>query len=1170
MTSSSYFRFPHVHGDLVTFVAEDDVWIAPLSGGRAWRVSSRQLPARNPRFTPDGTSLVWTVVQGTTPEVVTAKVDGGGYRQLTYFGHGSTRVKGFTASGAVVVTSAFRQAESRHSYAYSVPVDGGWAEELPFGPVESVAFGPEIGDERPVVLGSVLSREPAWWKRYRGGTAGKLWIDTDGNGEFERLVPELDGNLTDPLWVGGRIAFLSDHEGFGNLYSVLPGGSDLRRHTDHEDFYVRHAATDGRRVIFESAGELWVLHDLASDAVRLDISLGSASESRRPGLLKTAKHLGAVVPDESGAASAVEAHGTIHWIRHKDGPSRVVEATPGVRARLPRPLDGGRLAYIADHDGEEALYVKEIAGRVPGSPAPAAGKAPAAAPTVAASEGSAVPLPRPVPAAGSVALAAANVTMDVADDSTADVAPESGASSADTRVAADELAAGAAMRIEFPKPSRASAMEASPDGRWLALGTSFGDVYVADTGTGGLSLVASIGEGTVAELSWSPDSQWLAWSEPVTSFGSRSRLRLVNVGDADRTVIEVTDGRFCDRSPSFTPDGQFLAFLSNRSFDPVYDGHSFDLSFPSPIKPYLVALAADTPSPFGPAVDLDHSDGNAGGLSGSDAAKPAAGAIPEVRVDADGLAHRVIGVPVPQGNYSSLRSTEGALLWLDSALTGVTGDGRATQDEKDTPPSLVRFDLARRKTATLVEAVDSYRLSGDGQKVVLVHDKQVSVVPAAAKADEDSGQLVKVDLGRIRVMMDPLSVWGQAFDEAWRLQRDFFWTEDMAGQDWESIHKRYRPLVDRLGSHDDLMDLLWELHGELGTSHAYVKPAPVSENGSNGQGRLGADLAFTPAGWEITRILAGESSDPLATSPLTRPGAGARAGDLLLAIDGVRLSETVTPAMQLVGAAGRTVELTLSNGPGHGNAAGIQRRIAVIPAKDEERLRYQEWVASNRRTVREASAGSFGYLHIPDMMANGWAQLHRDLDTETALDGLIVDVRRNRGGHTSQLVAELIGRKVTGWSMPRGERPRTYPHHAPRGPVIILADEFAGSDGDIITQVSKLRGIGPVIGTRTWGGVVGIDNRFSLADGTGVTQPRYATWFGGGVGWGVENYGVDPDIEITYPPHAYAAGRDPQLEYGIGALKEMVQELPTDRPPLREGYRRLRPEPLPARRNTDG
>ncbi len=357
-----------------------------------------------------------------------------------------------------------------------------------------------------------------------------------------------------------------------------------------------------------------------------------------------------------------------------------------------------------------------------------------------------------------------------------------------------------------------------------------------------------------------------------------------------------------------------------------------------------------------------------------------------------------------------------------------------------------------------MEALDSYRLSGDGEKVVVLHDKQIRVSPANAKADEESGQLVKVDLSRIRVQLDPLSVWGQAFDEAWRLQRDFFWTEDMAGQDWDSVHARYRPIVDRLGSHDDLVDLLWELHGELGTSHAYVRPVAVTENGSNGQGRLGADLAFTGEGWEITRILAGESSDPLATSPLTRPGADAKAGDVLLAIDGVELTEARTPAMQLVGAAGRAVELTLRNGAGHGDRAGQQRRVAVVPVRDEERLRYQEWVSANRRTVRQASQGTFGYLHIPDMMANGWAQLHRDLDTETALDGLIVDVRRNRGGHTSQLVAELIGRKVTGWSMPRGEQPRTYPHHAPRGPVIILADEFAGSDGDIITQVCQAAG----------------------------------------------------------------------------------------------------------------
>jgi len=669
MTSSSYFRFPHLHGDLVTFVAEDDVWIAPLDGGRAWRVSSLQLPARNPRFTPDGKRLVWTVVQGTAPEVVSAQVDGGGYRQLTYFGHSTTKVKGFTTGGSVVVTSAFRQAESRHTHAYSVPLDGGWAQELPYGPVESVAFGPEVGDERPVVLASVLSREPAWWKRYRGGTAGKLWIDRDGNGEFERLLPDLDGNLTDPLWVDGRIAFLSDHEGYGNLYSVLPSGRDLRRHTDHQDFYVRHAATDGKRVIFESAGELWVLHDLGSDAVKLDISLGSASQTRRPALLDAVKHLGAVAPDVAGAASAVESHGTIHWLRHKDGPSRIIEATPGVRGRLPRPLGDGRIAYIADHGGVEALHIKDIAAPVPhtaGKPGSQAPDAPAGASPVG-EDTEAVSLPQPVPASGAKVPAATTAHVSTDDEQQADVAPQADAPGTESQVPAADAG------VTVPTPSRASSLEPSPDGRWVALGTSFGDVFVVDTRTGDLTPVASIGEGSISELGWSADSRWLVWSEPVTSFGSRSRLRLATVDRLDAEPVEVTDGRFRDASPAFTPDGKFLAFLSNRSFDPVYDGHSFDLSFPSPIKPYLVALAAGTPSPFGPSVDPAGQEPDAEAADGA-----GDGAVPAVTVDPEGLAHRVIGVPVPQGNYSSLKAVDGALLWLDSVLAGVTGDGKAS------------------------------------------------------------------------------------------------------------------------------------------------------------------------------------------------------------------------------------------------------------------------------------------------------------------------------------------------------------------------------------------------------------------------------------------------------------------------------------------------------------
>lgn len=1156
MTSSSYFRYPHVHADLVTFVAEDDVWVAPLAGGRAWRVSSMQMPARNPRFSPDGQRLVWGVVQASAPEAVTAEVGGGGFRQLTYWGHASTRVKGFTPLGEAVLTSSFQREESRHTWAYAVPLDGSDVRLLPYGPVDSIAFGPELGDERPVVVGSVLSREPAWWKRYRGGTAGKLWIDQDGGGEFKRLAPELDGNLVDPMWIGDRIAFLSDHEGYGNLYSVRSDGSGLRRHTDHDGFYVRHASTDGVRVVFESAGDLWLLESLEAEPQCLDITLGSASAGRRSRQLNVSQHLGSAVPTPDGTASVIETHGTVHWLTHRDGPSRAVESTPGVRARLARPLGDTSVLYVADHGGEEALYIRQVFEQLPKTDSPAPEKVPSGSAELEPNG-----LPRPVSASAVVNPTQSQPIVEVR--SGGKQGGGTGPSEPEAR-AAEILQPQQLRRVQLPGSDRVSALAASPDGSLAAVATEYGRVLVLDAGSGELRQLSSTDHGAVDEVVFSPDSRWLLWSEPVTTEGSRTRLRLARA-DGSGAIIDVTDGRFHDHGPSFTPDGKFAAFLSERSFDPVYSTHSFDLGFPASTKPFLVALAAATPSPFGPSVHGSLPE--APPAVGKDAKIPVDGedAQPaEIIVDAERVGERIIPVPVQQGRYTRLSAVEGGLLWMASDPTGVTGEGRASAEDPEQSQRLERFDLSRREVSVLVPALDTYQVSLDRKRIVLVHKGQVKAVPAAGKVDDDSPESVQVDLGRIRVALDPLKVWGQAFEEAWRLQRDFYWAEDMAGLDWQGVYDRYRPLVERLGSHDDLVDLLWELHGELGTSHAYVMPAPVAEPGAGKQGLLGADLIRTDAGWTVQKILAGESSDPLAQSPLAAPGAAVQPGDVIAAVDGNPVDPLTGPAPLLVGAAGKTVELTIVNGAGS-KEAGLQRRIAVIPIREEERLRYQNWVAGNRRTVREASGGRFGYLHIPDMVARGWAQLHRDLDVETAKDGLVIDVRRNRGGHTSQLVAELIGRKVNAWSLARGEQPGTYPAHAPRGPVVVLTDEYAGSDGDIITQVSKLRGIGPVVGTRTWGGVVGIDAKFSLADGTGVTQPRYAFWFTQGVGWGVENHGVEPDIEVPFPPHAYGAGEDPQLEHGVGILKEMLGELPTDQPPARTGYPVLRPGPLPPR-----
>ena len=306
---------------------------------------------------------------------------------------------------------------------------------------------------------------------------------------------------------------------------------------------------------------------------------------------------------------------------------------------------------------------------------------------------------------------------------------------------------------------------------------------------------------------------------------------------------------------------------------------------------------------------------------------------------------------------------------------------------------------------------------------------------------------------------------------------------------------------------------------------------------------LGADLSYRADAWRIERIVPGDASDRKARSPLLAPGVGARSGDVIVAVDGQPTSRTVSPQALLVGTAGKPVELTLQP-----RGRGDVRRVVVVPLADEIPLRYQDWVQGRRTYVHEQTEGRVGYLHVPDMMSVGWAQLHRDLRTEMPRDALIVDVRSNSGGHTSQLVLEKLARRIIGWDLVRGYGPDSYPSDARRGPMVTVTDMYAGSDGDIITAAIQSLELGPVVGTRTWGGVIGIDGRYTLVDGTMVTQPRYSFWFEK-FGWGVENYGVDPDIEVPVPPQDRVAGNDVQLDRALTEVTRLLRRNPPLLPP---------------------
>ncbi|MEU0252012.1 S41 family peptidase [Streptomyces sp. NPDC006184] len=1092
----SYLRCPHLSGDLLCFVAEDDLWLAPLhTPGRAWRLTADRTKTGPPRFSPDGRHIAYTTWRSLAPEVHLVAVDGGPAKQLTYWGSADTQVCGWTppdpdGTTDILAVASHGQPFSHFTWAYKVPADGDPGGRLPWGPVADIQAADLAGERRTLLLTGTPPHEPAAWKRYRGGATGRLWL------HGQRLLPDLGGHLSSPVFVAGRIAFLSDHEGVGNLYSCAYDGTDLRRHTDHDTFYARHAAGDGSRVVYQCAGDLWLVDDFSPDGVprRLDVRLAGPRTGRRRHQVPAAQDIDGIAVDETGRASAVVVRGSLYWLTHRDGPARTLTDTPGVRVRLPEMLGStGQVAYVTDAEGEDAVEIAR--------------------------------LPR----------------------ATGDRPPR-------------RLASGALGRVRElvcdPRGERLAV--ASHDGRLLLIDVPEEEEGEAEGEAGGpggrvTELVRS-GNGPVRDLAFSPDGTWLTWSHP----GIGRTLRQIKLARIkDRLIVDVTNGRFEDENPVFTRDGRYLAFLSWRGFDPVYDVHTGDLSFPLGCRPYLVPLSSATPSPFAlnpegrpaaggldPLVD-DEDTGEAG----------------TVTVEVEGLENRVTPFPVIASKYSALYPVAGGgLVWLRWPISGALGETFASPDDTTGRPTLEHFGIGKAKKSELVGHLDWFAVSGDGTRLVVVDEGELRAVPSAEPGDSDT--TVWIDSRRILHEADPPAEWRQAYDEAGRLIRAYFWDPGMCGIDWDAVLAQYRPLVERVASPDEFADLLREVLGELGTSHAYVTAARRNEGPPHyqrRQGLLGADLVRRDGRWLVRRVLPGDSSDSKARSPLA--GTGIREGAALTHVDGRPVDPVTGPYPLLAGSGGTTVELTFTPAEGE---PGRARRVAVVPLVDERPLRYQDWVAKRRQVVRELSDGKCGYLHIPDMGGSGWAQFNRDVRMEVSRPALIVDVRGNAGGHISELVIEKLTRTILGWDLTRDAQPVSYMSNAPRGPVVALADEATSSDGDMITAAFKLLGLGPVVGQRTWGGVVGMTGRHRLGDGTVITVPMNAAWFDA-YGWSVENHGVAPDLDITRTPLDWAEDRHAQLADAVGLALDLLAATPAATPP---GYRdvpdRSRPK-LPPR-----
>ena len=1041
-----YLRHPTLCNDAIIFVADDDLWRVPAAGGTARRLTAGLSEPSTPCFSPDGQWVAYVGRDEQHPEVYLMSAEGGAARRMTWLGP-DVMVRGWTPEGRILFVSTYGQPFFRNYQAFTLDPNGGMPELLPLGQVNHLAFGP--GEAK--VIGRNTA-DPARWKRYRGGTAGHLWIDATGAGTFRRMS-ELAGNITSPMWVGDRVYYLSDAEGVGNLYSCAPDGTNVRRHTDHDDYYARHAQTDGRRIVYQCGAGLFVFDPERDHSERLDIGLSSHRTQAARKFVAAAEHLDGFHAHPAGHSVALVARGKLFTLPLWEGAVRQHGDDNGGRYRHGQWLaDRSTVVAVGDASGEERVEVF--------------------------AEGRTQTLPWEV--------------------------------------------------------GRVVALCAAPCGRKIALANHRNEVLVGDLDSGALTVIDRSDAGRTEDLAWSPDGAWLAYSFWTSARHTAIKLHSV----AQQTSTLVTQPEFRDYCPAFDPDGRYLYFLSVRTFDPVYDSVQFELSFPRGARPYLIALQAGRRAPFDPAPK---------GLA-EDPAKERA--LPEThpvmtKVDLEGIAGRIAPFPVPENRFGQIAGARGGrVVWTVLPIAGAHGRG----GHKDSPGRLEVFEFDTLRTETLMEKADGFAIAGDHATLIVREGKRLRAIPALRKierergegrvSDEPSRKSGWLDLDRIRLSVEPVSEWRQMLREVWRLQRDQFWVADMSGVDWDAVYRRYAPLVERVSTRSELSDLIWEMQGELGTSHAYEMGGDHRRPPQVALGYLAADVrAVGDGSYEVTRIVAGDPWDAGADSPLNAVGAEVKVGERIVAVNGQRTSRERPPQALLVHQAGTKVELTLARDDG---ASASTRNVVVTTLADEVPARYRAWVEQNRTWVHERSGGRVGYFHLPDMMSAGFAEFHRYFITECDRDALIVDIRYNRGGHVSPLLLEKVARKRIGYDLSRWGRPESYPSEAVAGPVVALANEHAGSDGDIFAHGFKLMGIGPLVGTRTWGGVIGIWPRHKLVDGTETTQPEFSFWFRD-VGWGVENYGTDPQIEVDNAPQDIAAGRDRQLETALATALELIE-----------------------------
>ena len=1086
------FQRPALSKDLVCFGYAGDLWTVPRAGGKATRLTTGVGIETTPVFSPDGSTIAFTGEYDGNTDVFTVPASGGIPFRVTYHPAADYAV-GWTPDGKEIVFRSNRNAQSRYTQLFTVPAKGGIARALPL----PMAYQGLISPDGKAIAYSPLA--PAFgfdytayvsWGNYHGGRAGTIWVTSlPGLDSFE--IPHESASDFSPVYAGGKIYFLSMRSGHSTIFKYDPVKKNVTQALANDGPDIRTLAGEGSTLVYDRLGDIYLYDTAAGTSHLVPIEIDADLPEVRPHIESVSTQVEHVTISSTGLRAAVEAHGDIFTVAVKHGPTRDITNTPGVAEREPAwSPDGQSIAYFSDESGLYELHV---------------------------------------------ALQTGNAV------------------------------AGAAAIKKFPlakEPAYYFAPKWSPDSKKIVFHDNRLNIYLLDTTTG---KVTTVGDKNVYggfsnenfDTAWSPDSKWIVYPRSMKNHLHALFLYSVDSGQS----AQVTSAMGESTEPAFDRDGKYLYFIASTNAGPTSDGLDMtsDL-YQVTSNIYAVTLAASTPSPIAPELEdekaepetkpetkkpeAEHAGENKEGkeATADEKTHPAKAPVKPIKVDLDGIQSRIVALPPPASYYESLAAgLKGSVYFVERSVSGRFGDRGG---------SLSRWTPEDRKTEKLAEHVVGFELSANAEKMLLglAHPPgegdvggngggQPSwfIVPANAPAKPGDGALSFADL---KVKVDPHKEWAQMYHEVWRIERAFFYDPNFHGADTVAEERHFEPYVDSIASRADLNYIFQEMLTPFSVGHLRGTGGEIPEAKHVPGGLLGADYDVKDNRYCIAKIYTGGEFNPRDKAPLAQPGLNVQAGDCILDINGQDVTADLDIQQLLEGTAGKVISLRIGSSDGK-NA----RDISVTPIPTEAALRNIDWIESNQKKVDKLSEGKLAYVYLPDTGGGGFTNFNRYYFAQSDKQGAVIDERFNAGGQVADYFIEVLDRHVESYWAPRYGVIEHTPNAAIYGPKVMIANEVSGSGGDALPWLFKQAKLGPLVGKRTWGGLVGIGAIPVLMDGGHVTSPSVAFFSPKGE-WDVENHGVDPDYVVEQDPKAVSEGHDPQLEKAVSLAMEQLAKHP--------------------------